>query len=304
MTLRSHIARLRRPSRRVRLAVGLGGSACFVALAIWSIRSAGLQFADVRPLPLVGLLILSPAPIVLSALEYQLTAQMLGVHPDARQAMGIALSGFAANHLPIPGGTVVRVGALHQGGVPVRRAVAATAWVGIIWLSVALITGGAGITFAGHPQLGLSMGGAGLVGLAIGWAGIRGLGCAGSQTFGAIVVLEGAFLGLAAARVLLSLHALGVAAEVHQAAAMSAAGALSVAIGIVPAGIGLLEGLFAVLASVVAIDSSIGFLSGALMRVSAMVAAAPMLPIVLRGGPRQRHLARRVEQTMPTGEGV
>lgn len=82
----------------------------------------------------------------------------------------------------------------------------------------------------------------------------------------AIVVVECAWLVVSAARIILAVTALGLSITVAQALALSVAGALTVAVGFFPAGLGLKEALIAGLSPIIGLPLDIGVLLGAVDR--------------------------------------
>jgi hypothetical protein len=82
------------------------------------------------PVAIVGV----PASVLVNALEFRVSARMAGTRVSYPRAVIVMLLARAASLLPLPGGTIVRVGALKQDGATYPRAILATGAVGLTWM--------------------------------------------------------------------------------------------------------------------------------------------------------------------------
>ncbi|MEZ5243820.1 MAG: hypothetical protein R2707_01890 [Acidimicrobiales bacterium] len=253
--------------RTVLLVVSAGG---VVVASVWAWQSSGLRTGDIEWVPIVvAFVVAAPTSLALKALEFRVAASVAGQHPGARRSLDVAVVSSAANLLPLPGSLLVTVRSLSEDGTTYGHAIAASAVPGLAWLGITGLVGGAAIGIEGSPWL------AGLVVLA-------GLGAAaaaamlfrshapeaGRATLAAtIIAVEAGWLGVSALRLGLAVSALGVSIEPTQAVALSVAGALTVAIGFFPGGLGVREALLAGLSPLIGLPFDTGVLLGSLDRV-------------------------------------
>ena len=85
----------------------------------------------------VVMLIGVPLTTFMNALEFMLSARMVNVKFPVLRALKISIIGSAANMLPLPGATIVRVAALKTAGVTLGKGSGVTILVGLIWVGVA-----------------------------------------------------------------------------------------------------------------------------------------------------------------------
>ena len=268
--------------RTALLAVSAVGIA---AASIWAWRSSGLSRDDLEWGPIVLLLLVAaPLSLALKAAEYHVAAGVAGQRPTARRALDVAVVSSAANLLPLPGSLLVTVRSLSEDGTTYGGAVAAGAVPGLAWLGITGVGGGSAIAIAGPAALGLAVAAAGVVALVAALSLFR----ASAPPHGrfklgaAIVVVETMWLGVSALRLGLAVTALGVSIDAAQAFALSVAGALTVAIGFFPGGLGIREALIAALSPLIGLPFDTGVLIGSLDRVIWLVflgAAAALLAI-------------------------
>ena len=209
-----------------------------------------------------------PASIVLTAFEMMLTGRLLMQDFSFAQAIKISILGGAANMLPLPGGTVVRIAALREKGAPIAHGLRATVIAGAIWLGVAFV-------FSGLWMLGFSvvagsiMSLLGVIALAAGFIfGLRAYSNPGVLSQIALVKLTATVLE--AVQIMLCLQALGIVADFSVAATLSVSGVVGSAVSIVPAGLGVREIVSASLASVIGLTAAYGFLAASLNRIASL----------------------------------
>jgi hypothetical protein len=191
------------------------------------------------------------------------------------KALEITLLGSAANLLPLPGSTMVRVAALKAAGAPLLKGTSSTIVVGVIWISVAFGYSGTWmlVTASGLiAYLFLAIGALVLLGCLIWWRLLDG----GYFLLLWVLVTRLMLVIVDSARLFLCFAALGVDASFAQASGLAVAGVLGSAVSIVPAGLGVREGVAAAISPIVGLAASFGFLSAFLNRLAGLVVIAPL----------------------------
>lgn len=241
-----------------------------VAATLWAWQSSELAFAELTWWPIViAFVATAPASLALKSAEYQVSARLASQKPSQSRSLKVAVVSSAANLLPLPGSMIVTVRSLSEDGSTYGSAITAGAVPGVCWLALTGLVGGTAIAVEGQPLIGGIVVFGGLV------AGVATLklfrtataGKPGVLTLAASVAgVEVAWLVVSALRLGLAVTALGVSISPTQALALSVAGALTVAIGFFPGGLGLREALLAALSPLIGLEFDIGVLLGALDR--------------------------------------
>lgn len=261
--------RLRRIIMAIAIALLIGG-------IILSLRQQPdiLSHLDWRP-ALVVVLIAVPITAGLNAVEFLLSGRMIGVKVSMVRSLEVTILGTAANMLPLPGSTLVRVAGLTTAGAGVRASSASTFITAAIWLGVAFAFAGGAIYFVGVHVLGVTF----LAGGVFVWTVSM---FAGGRLSGGLPVMLGvtgvklALVVTDTVRIYLCLQALNVDASLLQAASFTFAGIAGSAVSIVPAGLGVREAVSAAMAPVVGLAVADGFLSSALNRLFGLVTMLPV----------------------------
>lgn len=241
-----------------------------IVASVWAWRSSGLRTSDIEWLPVfVAFLVAAPASLALKSAEFQVSARLAGQRPPARRSLDVAVVSSAANLLPLPGSLLVTVRSLSEDGSTYGQAIAASAVPGLAWLGITGMVGGAAIGIEGAWWLAALVVAGGL-GAATG-AALLFRSTAPDHgrpaLAAAIVAVEAGWLGISALRLGLAVSALGVSIDPTQAVALSVAGALTVAIGFFPGGLGVREALIAALSPLIGLPLDTGVLLGAVDRV-------------------------------------
>jgi hypothetical protein len=252
---------------------------------VWAWRSSGISGGELEWLPvLVAFVVAAPASLVLKAAEFHVAARVVGQHPDRRRSLDVAVLSSAANLLPLPGSLLVTVRSLSEDGTSYGRALSAGAVPGLSWLGITGVVGGAAIGLEGPIWLGLlaaTAGGAAFVAAAMLFRSTAP--ADGRVRLGfTILAVEAGWLAVSALRLGLAVNALGLAIEPTQALALSVAGALTVAIGFFPGGLGVREALIAGLSPLIGLPFDTGVLIGSLDRVIWLVFLAVAAAVILR----------------------
>ncbi len=202
-------------------------------------------------------------------LEYDATARLLGMRATVRRALEVSIVSSAANLLPLPGSLLVTTHSLSEQGATYGTAAYATAIPGLAWLGLAGLIGGVAIMIAGNALVGVAItlgGAAALVGAYEMFrrsAPARGR----PQIAARIVLIETSWIFLSGFRLWLVLEAIGVKSTTAEVLALAVAGAMSVAIGFFPGGLGAREALIALLSPIIKLPLSEGIVLGVIDRV-------------------------------------
>jgi uncharacterized membrane protein YbhN (UPF0104 family) len=271
----------RRPSARTERLLLLVASAAMVGGAWYALRQGAVDPSGFRWAPLLLAAALGvPLTAATNAGEYWITAQAAGATLRPMVALRTTILATAANLLPLPGGPLVRIQALRTEGIATGASTQVTAAAGTSWVAVAalLAAGGGAVVRAPHgavvalAALGVVVGAVSVVLLRratvhrVGW----------QRVLLRLVVVEVASVAISAARLYLLLLALGVPARASTALVLALAGVLATAVGVVPAGLGVREGLSALLAVAVALPAATGFAVSLLDRVVGLLVASPV----------------------------
>jgi hypothetical protein len=257
------------PDRYRRPLLAIATVALIVAMA-WAWNRAGLTIDDLSWKPLVALaLIAAPASLLLKAAEFIVAARIAGQRPGPRLAMETAVVSSAANLLPLPGSLLVTVKALADGGAGYGSAVAASAVPGIAWLGITGVVGGSALAIEGAAAVGLIVLIGGLVAFVGAGAVFHSTGPSNGRPALVLTILlvETGWLAVSGLRFTLAAAVIGVDLTLPQALALSVAGAITVAIGFFPGGLGVREALIAALSPLIGLDLETGVLLGAVDRV-------------------------------------
>jgi len=269
--LRRLLARRAQPlPPRWRTALLAASGVAVAAMALWAWRSSGLAWSDLRWWAVAVLFgVLAPLSLALKAVEFVLAARIAGQHPGRREALDVAVVSSAANLLPIPGSLMVTVQSIAGSGATYGGAIAASAVPGLTWLAITALIGGGATAALGAPLVGALLVCAAPVAGAAAWRLFARSVPRGRRAplAAAIIAAETGWLAVSAGRLGLAVVALGQSVTVGQALALSVAGALTVAIGFFPGGLGVREALLAGLSPLIGLDVETGVLLGTLDRV-------------------------------------
>lgn len=238
-----------------------------------------LNNLDWRP-ALLLVLVAVPATMALNAYEFVLTGRLVGREIGVPAAVEVTIIGAAANLLPLPGATLVRVAALKAAGAGYGEGTKVTLLVAGLWAGVAFL-------FAGAWMLRLGVGAIAAAFVVAGflvWLGCLGYGVRQSRGVGLPVALSLAKLAMVtveAARMFLCLGALGLAVKFGQAAALAVAGVVGNAVSVVPAGLGVREAVSAGLGPLVGLGAGVAFLAATLNRLFGLITVVPFAVALL-----------------------
>lgn len=243
--------------RAQRIAWGISVTIFFGGV-IFSVLAQPSLFNNFRlDLALVVLVVLCPIMTVINLVMTKQLACLAGVSFRPIAALKLAVMSAAANHLPAPGGPLLRVAALRTAGAKLKDAGLATAGAGVIWM-------GATFIFAGFwalglkPLLGYALLVAGGLLLSIAFAITRRL-PGGVSVLARLFIVSVASSAAYAISIYVSLLALGVVQEFSYAAIIASAGVIGAASSIAPSGLGVREAAAAGLAGILGGDLAAAF---------------------------------------------
>ncbi|NND02062.1 MAG: hypothetical protein HKN91_04685, partial [Acidimicrobiia bacterium] len=152
------------PTEVPRWALGLGllvfvGGLIFALPAVeFNPSAASLGWLAAAALIGVPLMTLS------NAVEFQRIANLRQHEVKLVEAIEVAVSSTAANLLPLPGGSIVKIAALKRAGSSTRGAAIITIWAGALWLGVAATVAGGALLIDGEPWAWIVIAGGAAVG--------------------------------------------------------------------------------------------------------------------------------------------
>ena len=262
--------------RWIRSTVWVLAAAAFIAAAVIIVRRHPELLHDLRLLPLAAALALVPLAVGLNVIEYRLSARYLGLSVSWAKALEIIVLGSAANMLPLPGATVVRAaGLVGEGGRPAKSA-GVTLTFACSWLAVSCLYSGGALILCGYREYGIPVTIAGSIALVAFFAismfafGRRlGLPLAASAIKLGVVVVE-------AIQIYLCFASIHIPISFTAASAIQVSAVAGSALAIVPAGLGVREGVAALLGAVIGLGHASAFLAVALNRMLAMILMVPL----------------------------
>lgn len=278
--LRARRALEREPSPPVRRMLLLLAALVFVGGSIVAANRIQLDLATVRwGYLVVAGLVGVPLTAAVNALEYHVSATIVGLRPGPWQAMRVSILGTAANLLPLPGATLVRLRGLRQLGSGYGDATMATLAIGVGWIGVAAGVVGGWLLVAGQAaSSGPFLAGATAALLLVPQLLRRAVPRSRRRWWHLrrIVTVEVLLVLVGIARQWLVLMALGADAALGGAVVLVLSAALAAAAGVFPGGLGLREGISALLGPLVGLPPSFGFMGAAVNRVLGILLHAPM----------------------------
>jgi uncharacterized membrane protein YbhN (UPF0104 family) len=273
----------------------------FFAGAVLSIRARPELVQGLAVLPVLGILLLGvPGTMLLNATEFRLTGRLVGQWIPYGRALETAVISSAANLLPLPGGSIVRVGALRAGGATLARGGSSTLFAGTVWVGVSLLYAGSALCALGRSARGavfLGLGGAAMLAAAGLFAPLLENRRAAATLVGVrfVMIIWGAL------RLTLCLWTLGIQAGFAKASVLTVANAVASVVAIVPGGLGIREGTAASLGVLAGLDASSGFLAAAVNRLVALLLLAPSALVLSVRHRGVKEATRTAPEKAPTG---
>lgn len=269
-------------AKRHRVALTLAALALFATGAWYSVRSLGLSLSSLEMWPLLALALLAPFSFLYMGLGLQLMARSTGTTLPLGRATTISAFAHLAELLPIPGGAMVKAGALVSAGARLGQSSLQVILTAILWIALAALAGGAVLAGKGLEAAWFAVvGGAGSAIAVYAWLARN----AGWRIANLTLVHRLIGIGLMMARLFLAFQALGVALALADTPPFALAGIAGSAASLVPSGLGISEILAALMAGPVAVPAGAAFLAVAIDRFAGLAASAAIALASLRSRP-------------------
>jgi len=257
--------------------IAIAGLAFVVGVAV-SINSLALTWSDIAP----GYILLSAfviVPIALSygALNFIILARGAGQSVPFARALKVSCVASFAEFLPIPGGAMVRGGAMMQQGSGATDAAAHVMINALLWVACAAIAAAAAIGLDNPASWPIGLAGLTGVILCTLWLWNK----AGAAIALLAIVMRVIGLAIAGARILAAFLAIGIAASFFEIYPFVFAAILGSAASIAPGGLGISEILAATIATLSTISSQAAFIAVALNRVIGLVISGVITAIIV-----------------------
>ncbi len=253
----------------------VAAAALFVVGLVWSFSELRLQHTELHLAPaLVLLFLFGPISVIYGALGLWLLGFAAGVPLAIAKALRVDAYAQLAEALPVPGGAIVRTGALMTAGGRALESSALVIASAVLWVAVAAAaTGAAVLSIAPWPGAALLSGGIATAAPAALWLASKG----GWRLMALTLVHRSAGLLINALRLQCAFAILAVAIPLPRCMPFALATIAGSAASIAPAGVGISETLSAVIASSLGVAAAAGFLAVALNRLLALLAAGIMV---------------------------
>lgn len=252
---------------------------------------SAISFEDLELRVVWAVLVLPLAllSMFVNVMEYQVAARSASHSVGFSEAARVAITGSAANLLPLPGAALTRVQGLRKGGVTTGTAIGANVMIGLVWLGLAGLLASLALRMADAGLWWVVLGGVAIGLLVAAWyLAMRSLTL---TAFWQAVVVESLFVAIATTRFLAASRAIGFDSTVEQAFVTPFATAVASAAGILPGGLGMRELFTGLLGLTVGMPASAAALASSLDRLAGIVVLALAAGIVWLVN---RHPARSV----------
>ena len=275
MTIRSFALKAREVANlpSVRRAAWLVAAAVFIGGLALSVRARPALIANID-WRLFGVLvfILCPLIIAVNTVIFRISANIAGAVFQWREVLRLSVLSSALNHLPIPGGVILRVGAMKSRGANLVDSGAVNLGAALLWLGLSFVFAGAwGMSH--RVSFGVISSGIGLVALGAGGFAIFRIRHKARDVVD-LLAATAALPVIYSFALWLGFRALGEAVGFSHAAVISGAGVIGSAASFLPAGLGAREAAGAFLASLISVDAYAGFAATAFVHIAMMCALA------------------------------
>lgn len=249
----------------------LGGLGIFVIGCTLSIIDLGIAPDDIEIQALAILLtLLAPLGLIYAAVNMLVTARAAKVEMGFGQSIRIASFAQLAEVLPLPGGAIVRTAALVKRGATTAHSASHVLANALIWIACAAFAAGLSLLSLGWIPALLAIGGFLVAVGATGWLAAR----AGPGVAFVSLALRIFGLLLVAARLYFSFAALQLTVNLDETLVFAFASIAGSASSIAPAGLGISEGLAAILSQATSTIPAAAFIAVGLNRLVSLLMAA------------------------------
>lgn len=194
----------------------------------------------------------------------------------------ITILSTAANMLPVPGASAVRIAALKTTSNTYRDTSLVTFFTAICRVGTALVSAGVALYLLGFAVAASAILAAGIGATLAASFGLRITLHAPTSSVFRLVILQFIMVGIGALRLWLAFSALNQSQSVPEVLVLALAGTISSVLGIAPAGMGLAEASAAGIALLIGVPASAAFLAEALNRITSLLVITPLAVILQR----------------------
>ena len=282
-------------SARLRKPLLLAALALFVAGTLWATAHLGISADRIDGVTFLMLLSLSPASLAYSGIGMQLMARAAGVSIPFGKSIVISAMAILAEMLPLPGGAVVRTGALMKAGVGLGKGSALVLLAAILWIALGALGAGLAVIRL-NAAAGWALVSIGTAGSVIATACLGRL--SGWRLACLMLVHRLSGIALIALRLYLAFGVLGIVFPFVQTMPFVLATMAGSAAAIAPAGLGVSEALAALAATAMAVSPAAAFLAVGLDRVVHLLLSAAITSCSLmraQGGNAAPFFPRKVK---------
>jgi uncharacterized membrane protein YbhN (UPF0104 family) len=242
-----------------------------------SIAARPSLLKDLAPLPWLFLLACVPLTIGGNAAQFRATAWLIGVHVSWRRATVISVLSTAANMLPLPGGSIVRIAALKTASNSYVNTAGATMLTAGNWLGVSMTIAAIALAYKGNTSAALVLLSAGICIIAIAAALLGALGTVTvTARFAGLCGVQIATTAIGALRLVLCFLALDEVVSFADSLVLSLSAVFAAFIGVAPGGIGVVEGIAAAIASMIGVSAAATFVAATINRIASLLVIAPL----------------------------
>lgn len=271
---------LRIPGLLVAISIFAGG-------LVWALSRQPDLWQRLRYEPLLLLLVIgAPVGMILNSVELYAISRLAKGPMSWRRSFEVTVYGSAANMLPLPGATFVKMIAMKAHGIGYRKGSAMILFTYAIWGGLAFGYSGGALCLLGRTDLGglfLAIGAGLLLCSALAFADRESW-----RPIAVVALMRLISFPLETLRYLLALAALGVSVEFLKASVFVVASFVGSAVVLAPSGLGIGESVVAILAPFVQINPAIGFLAAAAGRIvwmaGLLLSALAVFAVNMRGG--------------------
>lgn len=289
-TLRSRVHDLlQKPSRIISARLRRIAFVCALAIILVGIAGALtqeptlLQQVDVTAWLL--LLLCAPLTIFANSFQFWLSIRLLKVPLRPVDALSVTVFGTAANMLPIPGGSLLRIAALKTDTNTYRDTTLITALVTLSRLGTGLVVAGISLGLLGlHAFAAAALG----IGVTILIAVVLALAMFFASSLTWILSLAAVQLSMVTIgglRIWLAFNTLGEPIAMLQALVIALAGIAATIIGLAPGGLGIAEITAAGIAVLIGLSAGTAFLAATLNRLTGFLVVAVVAVALARYRP-------------------
>lgn len=254
---------------RYRVPILLTAALVFVVCMAWSVQALGLSLRALRWWPIAAVAALVPVSIWFNAIELQLCARAAGGRMSMPSALGHSTTATISNILPIPASIVVRGNALVQSGASLATSGKIILAAGLLWFFIATAISAFAIL---RPPAGALLGSGFLAAAFVICVWIARRSSVGVAA--AFALIRAALLGIMIVRLYFCFAAINAPLPISETAVYALASILGSAVAVVPAGIGVAEGIGALIATASGGSPAAAFLSLGFNRVVGLVGSA------------------------------